>query len=154
MDQQNEGEKPTNDDMDIALKSSLGFADLALTVAARLKTLDESNKAVFEARAWIDNSRYRVQLYVWRRDRATRETGRQLVLQEYKCILLLPANPPMRLRHWTRPKRWCRTNSNDKQPFANPPKMVPRNPDTRSSLVDAIALVSNDSQDGYVTKRR
>jgi hypothetical protein len=84
MDQQNKGKKPTNCDMDIAPKSSLGFADLARTVAARWKTLDESNKAVFEERAWIDKSRYHVQLYVWRRDRAAREDGRQLVLQEYK----------------------------------------------------------------------
>jgi hypothetical protein len=80
-----EGEKTGNGDADSAApKASLGFADLARTIAARWKTLDESNKAVFEERAWIDKSRYQVQLYVWRRDRAAREAEQERVLQEYK----------------------------------------------------------------------
>jgi hypothetical protein len=74
-----------------APKASLGFADLARTIAARWKTLDESNKAVFEELSWIDKSRYQVQLYVWRRDRATREAEQQSVLQDHKRQKM---NPP------------------------------------------------------------
>jgi hypothetical protein len=75
----------------VAPKASLGFADLARTVAVRWKTLDKSNKAVFEERAWIDKSRYQVQLYVWRRDRAAREAEQERLLQEYKRQKM---NPP------------------------------------------------------------
>lgn len=46
--------------------SGIGFANMAITIASKWKTLDAENRAVFEAKAAVEKEKYQKEMVIWR----------------------------------------------------------------------------------------